>query len=181
MRFIGLEKMPEGVLDLFRRKYAFKDGVLSFPSDKLGAVSLLIEVQNTGEELSRIARCLQLFRACSGRLFATIVVFNIMTLIRFAYCLIASLLFPIVCQAEGPIRPNILYFYVDDMGWGALRSQWPIRAESQRAASLDYAYFGPVGKRGRHLRPFLWLHGVFSGSFLAANGFPSGAHVCGSK
>ena len=48
MRFIGLEKMAEGVLDLFHRKYAFKDGVVSVPSDKLGAISLLMDVQNTG-------------------------------------------------------------------------------------------------------------------------------------
>lgn len=46
MRFVDLEKLPEGVLDLFRRKYSFKDGVLSVPSDKLGAISLLIDVQN---------------------------------------------------------------------------------------------------------------------------------------
>ena len=48
MRFIDLEKLPDGVLDLFHRKYAFKDGVVSVPSDKLGAISLLMDVQNTG-------------------------------------------------------------------------------------------------------------------------------------
>ena len=46
MRFVGLEKLPEGVLDLFRRKYSFKDGEFFVPSDKLGAISLLIDVQN---------------------------------------------------------------------------------------------------------------------------------------
>ena len=32
MRFIDLEKLPEGVKELFLRKYTHKDGVLSVPS-----------------------------------------------------------------------------------------------------------------------------------------------------
>ena len=48
MRFVDLEKLPESVLDLFIRKYSFKDGVGSVSSDKLGAISLLIDVQNMG-------------------------------------------------------------------------------------------------------------------------------------
>jgi len=39
MRFVDLEKLPESVLDLFIRKYSFKDGVGSVSSDKLGRFS----------------------------------------------------------------------------------------------------------------------------------------------
>ena len=45
MRFVDLEKLPEGVLGLFRRNRSFNDGVPSVPNDKLGAISLLIDVQ----------------------------------------------------------------------------------------------------------------------------------------
>lgn len=48
MRFIDLGDLPDGVKELFHRKYTHKDGVLSVPSDKLGAISLLIDVQNAG-------------------------------------------------------------------------------------------------------------------------------------
>ena len=31
-----------------------------------------------------------------------------------------TLLLSVAAKSEPPLRPNILYFYVDDMGWGAL-------------------------------------------------------------
>ncbi len=42
------------------------------------------------------------------------------TLNRFLAYLFAILVFSLAVQADPPMRPNILYFYVDDMGWGAL-------------------------------------------------------------
>lgn len=43
-----------------------------------------------------------------------------MTRNRFSVYLLVLFAFSLTAQAEPPIRPNILYFYVDDMGWGAL-------------------------------------------------------------
>ena len=42
------DKLPEVVLDLFRRKYFFKDGVLLVTIGKRGAISWLIDFQNAG-------------------------------------------------------------------------------------------------------------------------------------
>jgi len=48
------------------------------------------------------------------------------------YASFAALL-SLAVQAEPPIRPNILYFYVDDMGWGALgpNGQFERKAKGQ--------------------------------------------------
>jgi len=43
-----------------------------------------------------------------------------MSLNRFLAYPFAIFVFFLAAQAEPPVRPNILYFYVDDMGWGAL-------------------------------------------------------------
>jgi len=48
IRFIDLEKLPDSVRELFLEKYAHKEAVISVPSTKLGAISLLIDIQRAG-------------------------------------------------------------------------------------------------------------------------------------
>ena len=93
-----------------------------------------------------------------------------------------SLLFlALAFSAPGEARPNILYVYVDDMGWGAIGPNGQAERKAAGLPHLITPHLDQLAAEGVNFRRSYGLHGLFAGSLLPTIRISSRPYFCRSK